>query len=441
MKKHITALCLIGLLVGWSNLSAAEETKNVESANNDSHNSDTEAQQDEPSRVQRTQTLRQIVYERLEKARNLSDEGNTIEALDTLMRLDQRKRNSYERAMTYSLFGYVYSAKEDYENAATSYEALLGIEQAPDALKQTTRFSLAKLYMVQEKYDSALSTLNDWMSTSDNVGADAFLLRSQVQYQKGNFKDSVADVQHAIAMRKEDGNKAPENWLLLERAGLFQLKDYKSMAKNLEALVSGYSKSDYWLQLAAVYNELGLSKKELATLETAYEQGLLVKENELMNFAQALLAQEIPYKAATVLKRGMDEKKIDQSARNLSLLGDAWMLAKEYDNAIEVMTLAANVSGKGSDYFKLSQIYTERQEYDLALEFSDKALAANDMKEPYQALIIKGLAQFNLKQLNAAQATFNQAAKYPAAEKISAQWLQYIATEKTRQEYLAQSAG
>ena len=69
-------------------------------------------------------------------------------------------------------------------------------------------------------------------------------------------------------------------------------------------------------------------KKELATLETAFEQGMLTKESELVNYSQALLGQDIPYKAANILVAGMEKGVIKETARNMSLLGDAWMLAK-----------------------------------------------------------------------------------------------------------------
>jgi hypothetical protein len=128
---------------------------------------------------------------------------------------------------------------------------------------------------------------------------------------------------------------------------------------------------------------------------------------------------------------------VEKSARNLSLLGDAWMLAKEYDNAIVVMTQAADASGEGRDYFKLAQIYTERQEWSKSLEFSDKALNAGDLKAPYQALIIKGLAQYNLDELESASITFFKAASYPAAEKVAYQWQEYIESEQQRREYIA----
>jgi tetratricopeptide (TPR) repeat protein len=435
--KKLSAILVAGVLSGV--LPMAVSSVSAEDAAADANSA---AQQEEASaspRVRRTQTLREVVYEKLEDARNLADEEEYSDALDVLARLEKRKRNSYERAMTHNMVAYVYTAQEKYDEAISAYSQVLDIDNAPDSLKQTTLFTLAKLYMMQERYDESLNTLNSWMESSDKVGADAYLLRAQVQYQREAFGLAKDDVTTAVSMRKESGSKAPESWLLLQRAALFQLKDYAGLAANLESLVANYSKAEYWMQLAAVYNELGRSEQELATLETAYDMKLMTKEGEYLNFAQALLAREIPYKAAHVLEDGMQADIVEKSARNLSLLGDAWMMAREYDNAIVSMTAAASESGKGSDYFKLAQIYTERQEWNKAFDFSQKSLQVGDLKAPHQALIIKGLAQYNLNHLEEAATTFFQAARYPAAEKTAHQWQEYIESEQQRREYIAAS--
>ena len=401
------------------------------------------AQTEEKSspRVRRTQTLRPIIFEKLEDAREALDAGDSAKALEVLAKLEKRKRNSYERAMTHNMYAIVYSTGEQYKEATEQYEKLLEIKNVPETLQQTTRYTLAQLYMIQEKYDDSLASINSWMEQSNKVTPDSYFLRSQIQYQRGEYQQTVNDVQKSLAIKLESGSTPLERWYLLERAALYQLKDYQGLAKNLESLVAYYSKADYWVQLAAVYNEIGMPEKELSTLETAYDQGLLTKEREYVNFAQALLGAEIPYKAGQVLEKAMNEGKVEENASNLSLLGDSWMLAKEYDNALVALTKAADASGKGSDYFKLAQIYTQRQEWLKANEFADKSLANGDLKAPYQALIVKGLAQFNLDRLDQASATFFKAGRYPEAEKMAMQWQTYIENEQQRREYIAEAMG
>ena len=388
-------------------------------------------------RVRRTQTLREVIYKKLDAVRALADEKKYDEALKDLAAVDKIRRNSYEQAMTHNMYAYVYFNKEDYAGAIKAYEQVIAVDNIPESLEQTTLYSLAKLYLIQEQYKPALASLNKWFVVVEKPGPEAYILRAQMQFQLEQYKAALPDVKKAIAMTKEQGNQPKENWLLLERAVYYQNKDFKNLARNLQDLATLYPKSQYWVQLAAVYSELGQPMKELSALETAYDQGLLSRESELVSLAYALMGQEIPYKAAVVLEKGMKDDIINPTAKNLSTLGDAWMLAKEYDKAIVAMTQAAQESQKGDDFFKLAQIHTERQEWRSALENVDKAINAGDLKKPYSAYILKGNILFNLDDLAFARDSFERARKYPEAQKMADQWLSYIDAEQKRRDYMA----
>lgn len=391
-------------------------------------------------RVKRSATLRPKIFKKLDAARALADEKKYSKAIEELKSLEKRKRNSYEKAMTHNMYAYVYFNQEKYKSAAAAYEKVLAVKNIPESLQQTTLYSLAKLYLIQENYKAALKPLNQWFGMVEKPSGEAHVLRAQIYFQIENYKKALPDVKKAIAMTKEKGKLPRENWLMLERAVYYQNKDFKNLARCLQDLATLYPKAQYWIQLAAVYSELGQPKKELSTLEAAFEQGMLTNEPELVNFAQALLGLEIPYKAATVLEVGMKQGRIKEDARNVSLLGDAWMIAKEYDKAIVVMTKAAKLSGKGSDYFKLAQIHTERQEWDLALSNVNLAVKSGELKQPHTAMILKGLILFNLDELSAAKSTFAKARQYDRAQKTANQWIKFIEGEEQRREYMAASS-
>ena len=397
---------------------------------------DQQAEASKP-RVRRTQTLRPQIFQKLDEVRALADEKKYTDALNALAAVEKIRRNSYEQAMTHNMAAYVYFNQEDYNSAIKAYEQVIAIDNIPESLEQTTLYSLAKLHMMQEQYRPALTRLNEWFAKVEKPGAEAFILRAQMQFQLEQYSKALPDVKKAIAMTKEQGQQPKENWLLLERAVYFQNKDFKSLARCLQDLATLYPKPQYWVQLAAVYSELNMPMKELSALETAYDKGMLSKESELVNLAQALLAQEIPYKAAMVLSKGMQDEVVKPSARNLSLLGDAWMLSKEYDKAIVAMSKAAEASQSGNDFYKLAQIHTERQEWDLALQNVSKALQADDLKQPHNAHILKGLVLFNLNDLSSARNSFELAQQYEEAAKTADQWLRYITGEQQRREYMA----
>lgn len=388
--------------------------------------------------VKRVSSMREPIYKRLQAAQKLADNQDYQGALDKLQALSKIKRNDYEQAMTSNMLAYVYFNTEDYAKAAKAYESITKLTTVPEGIIQTAWYSLAKLYLMQEQYPKALKALNAWFKRVENPGGEAYILRAQIYYQLEQYQKALPDVKKAMAKARAKKQKPDENWLLLERAVYYQNKNYQGMAKSLKDLLLHYPKPSYWFQLAGIYGELGQNKKQIATLEAAFDQGFFSKQQHYITLAQLFLMQEVPYKAAKVLLTGMQKEQVEQSAKNLSLLGDALMLAKEYQQALDVMQRAAKASNKGKDYYKLAQIYAERQEYNKALKHIDKAMALGGLKNQSSAYTLRGLILLNLNKLDEAKKQFTTLKKQsPEAEKAKAQqWLDYIDSEQQRLEYM-----
>ena len=389
-------------------------------------------------KVRRAQTMRAKIFKKLDNARELSDKQQYTKALDVLEAVKKIRRNSYEKAMTWNMVAYVYFNQENYAQAIKAYEQVLNTKKLAQSIAQTTRYSLAKLYLVQEKYEQALTSLNIWFNIKNKPAAQAYVLRAQMQYQLKYYKNALADIKMGIKLVKAKGKKPKENWLLVERAIYFNNKDFKSMERTLKELITLYPKPQYWLQLSAVYNEMGKLGKELAILETAYEQSLLDTESQVVSLAQAMLALEIPYKSAQIMIDGIENKTVQENGKNLSLLGDAFMIAREYDHAIKVMEQAASLSQQGKDFYKLAQIYSERQEWQPALKNVSSALVDEKFSHIEDALILKGLILFNLNKLAEAKQIFKEAKGFENTKKSAQQWLNYINGESQRRQYMAQ---
>jgi tetratricopeptide (TPR) repeat protein len=392
-------------------------------------------------KVRRAQTMRPKIFKKLDKARALADNKQYDEALESLQAMKRIRRNSYETAMTWNMVAYVEFNRENYPQAVVAYREVLNTKKLPESLQQTTLYSIAKLYLVQEQYKKSLVALNDWFdviaSSTQKIGPESYILRAQINYQLEDYNAALPDVKKAISLVRMQNKQPRENWLLVERAVYYQNKDFKSMERCLKDLIALYPKPQYWVQLSAVYNELGKPEKELAVLETAYDQALLGKESQVVSLAQAMLTLEVPYKSAQIMIKGIKDGVVEESGKNLSLLGDALMIAKEYEQAITVMTQAAGFTQAGKDYYKLAQIHTERQEWKHALKSVKKAIVDEDFKQEAGAQVLKGLILFNLDELSQAKQAFLAAKSFEKTEKTADQWLAYITGEEKRREYMA----
>ncbi len=389
-------------------------------------------------KTRKAMIIRQKVSKKLNAAQKLTEQKQYQDALDTLDDIVQAKRSDYEKALAHNMKAYVYFLLEDYKKAQGEYGKVLSLEKVPDTLVQTAQLSLTKAHMIQEQYALALTALERWFALVEKPAADQYVLRAQLKFQLKDYKGALPDVKHAINSVKKKGKKPKESWLLVERAVYFQNNDFVALERCLSDLITYYPKQQYWTQLSYIYSELGKQNKSLVALETAYEQDLLAKESQYISLAQYMLSEDTPYKAAQVILTGIKSGKVESTGKNLSLLGDALMMAKEYKQAIKVLTQAASKTQDNKDYYKLSQIHAERQEWQDANINIKKALTSKQFKYYDDAMILHGLVLFNLNELVEAKAVFEKASLSKDKSETAQKWITFIESEQKRQVYMAQ---
>lgn len=385
------------------------------------------------SDTRRVASMRQNIYQRFSRIREMADQGNIASARSAIKDMQANMDlNSYEQAMLWNLSAWLYYEEKDYRKAVSSYQRLLTLPELPLSLQQDTLYGLTKLHMVLEQYGQALETLERWMSMLDDPGAEAWLMKGQILYQNESYRDSLDALDKAIREQQATGKAVPENWYLLQRAGYYQLEDYQGLKAVLETLVSEYPSREYLIQLASVYGQLDQSDQQLAVLEAAHEKGYLDTESRLMNLAQLLLAADNPYKAARVVSEGLDAGTIKPTVSNLSQLGDSWLLAREHKKALEALERAADVSEDGEIHFRMAQIAVDRGWWSEAQSYAAEAIRRGGFDRVGSAYLVRGLALFNQDQLADALASFAQAKQYQDSRAAAEQWQTYVRTEQER---------
>ena len=337
--------------------------------------------------------------------------------------MSQRKRlNPHEQALMWQTYAYIQSSQQKYKQATESFEKCLALDALPEAAALNTQYNLGQLYMSIERYDAAVKTLEDWLSKVENPAGSAYYLLAMAHVQNEDLARALPYARKAVARAKEP----VESWLQLLLSLEFELKHYREVADVLEVLVTHFPSKTYYLQLSAIYNELGREKRSLAVLELAYVQGLLDRESELLNLAQLYLFHDVPYRAAQVLEKGLEEKRIDDEADNWELLGNAWLQAREYDRVIAPLGRAAELSEDGDIYLRLAQVHMERDEFSEALAALEKAFAKGGLKEPGKAYLLLGITHAGAKRYASARKAFDEAQKYEKSRKEARQWIGHV---------------
>jgi len=399
-----------------------------------------EEQKKKQQETRRTPALRNKVYEQLAKAQTFIEEKQYAEALEILgdmaARPGKRALNSYELASLYNLFAFVYYSQEDYPKALGAYENVVSQPDIPLAMEINTRYTIAQLYFVMERWRQGIDALKNWFKVADMPSAQAYILLAQGYYQLKDYDESLQNTLTAMNMYREKGKVPKEQWYSLARFLYFDKDDIPNTIAMLEEMLVHYPKKQYWVQLSHMYGEAKDERRQLSAMETAYVQDMLTKDREQVTMAYLYLNAEVPYKAARVLEDGIGNETVEDSSRTLEILGNSWRQAQEVKKSIPVMERAAGKSDKGELYCRLGNIYLDNDQYRQAIKANKEGLKRGGVRRPDNCQLVLGMAYFNDKQYGNARKAFKEAAKDKRTKKYAVQWIDYMDNEIARQEKL-----
>lgn len=407
------------------------------------------AEEERRQETRKTPALTERAYKKLAEAQEFIDAKDYASALEVLRQMgEQRGMNAYELASKDNMRAFVAFSMEDYGLAIEAYEGVLSFRpEIPLALEQSALYALGQLNFVEEDYERALAYLDEWFLVAENPNPQAYIFKAQAMYQLQRYADIPPVVYQAMDSARAREQPIDENWWLLIRAAYYELEEWPKVLEILEILVAEFPKKDYWVQLSGIYGQEGMNKKQVASIWAAYMQGFLDQEREIMNVAGLLLQEEVPYFAATILERELESGVVEDTAKNLQMLGQAWQLAQETDRAIPVYQQAAAKSDEGELYFRLAQLYLDKDQCEDSVEAASNALDKGGLKNEAQVLLVKGMCQFELKEYAAAIETFSRGQRIARRDGFDTDlralnnWKRYVENESARAQELARSAG
>ena len=406
-----------------------------------------ETKQDKPTanvakRSKKVPAMRNRVYAQLARAQKLADEGDKIEGFDVLDAVKDRldSLNSYERAMLFNFYGFMYYGNDDISLAVDSFKKVIAEDGIPDSLYLSTLYSLAQLSMQQQDFDQTLVYLTQWKEVNGKkLTANQEMLFAQVYYQNKSFQKSLDHIEQALSIDPE--KIAKENWLILQRANYFELKQPEKVTEVMEQLVRHYSKAEYWLQLSAMYGEIDQEDKQLAVMEAAWQAGYITKSSDILTLAQLYRFHNVPYKAAKLLEESIASGVVTAEEKYLALLAQAYIAAKDDEKAIPVLIKASDIADSGKFDAQLAQAYLNLEQWEYAINSAKKALQ-RDNGDSFKAqtgtmYLVEGMANFNLKKYELSKIAFTQAQKYNQVKKTAQQWFHYVDREQGQAQRLA----
>jgi|GEM_PF-90546 len=399
-------------------------------------------------KTRRVPTISAPVFKKLEEAQELIDakDYNRAESIIQNM-LDAgrgQRYNGNERAQLFNMLGYVNFARERYSAAIRAYEqVIVSPDDISEGLEAGTLYTLAQLNFVSENFNDALRYMERWITKANNPGPEPYIFLGQVYYQMQDYRKAVPQIERGISIAQERGTKVKEQWYALLNYLYYEQENWPKVLEILEVLVKNWPKRDYWYRLAGIYGQEGDEKRQLWALESAYRAGFLDREKDLTTLSGLLMQAEIPYRAAKVMEKGIDDGIVEKSAKNWRGLGQAWQLSQENDKAIAALKSSGALDDNGRVYEQLASLYLEKEQFKSCIGAADSALQKGGLRKVQSTHVIRGMCQYNNDQLQGARASFVRARTASrersdsSTERMSAQWITFIDGESNRRNELA----
>jgi tetratricopeptide (TPR) repeat protein len=364
------------------------------------------------------------IGEALKQAYELMEQDKEQEALARLEGLSLGRANDYDKAVVLKFMGFAYYGLDRPDDAMAKIKEALDLHALDEAEQTRLEFNLAQLYMQADRNQEARQLLESWLARTTEVNQQQHYTLAVV-YHRLEEKDKA--LEHAL-LSLEGPETPKEGWLQLAQAIYLERDDYANAARVVERMAALYPKKNHWVQLTALYAQLDRDEEALAVLQIAYHGGLLDQDKELRRLGRACMNQEIPYVAAQIFQKGLEQKTIEADSEAWELLANSLIFAREVPKAIEPMKRAAEAWKNGDLYLRLAYLLVEQEDWEAAADALSKAFAKADLSPKRQgsAQLLLGMTRFNLKQIDGAEIAFRRAREFADQRDAADQWLKHL---------------
>ena len=346
------------------------------------------------------------------------------EARASLGQLNLERLSPYERSRVEQLYAAIARTEEKYGEAREHLGKAIESGGLNEQEASSARFQIAQLYLGEQHWREGVEALKKWFATEQNPNSSAYYTLAVAYYQLGDLEAALEPAQKAIDLA---GGKPQESWLQLLVALRTKREEYKLAIPLLIQLIEAApGKKNYWVQLASVSVSLGNYKLAALPMQLAYNAGLLTQGQEMRRLAELLVQSKIPYRAAQILTRTIEQKQIDADANVYQLLGNCWIAAREYEKAVPPLSRAAELADTGDAYVRLAEVYAQRENWGGAADALRRGLEKGKIKNPGNAQLLLGIALYSQKKNQEARSWFQRARDDSASRAQAEGWLKQI---------------
>ena len=378
--------------------------------------------------------LDELTWKQLNRVYEKAGEENFDTAGNDLQRMLQRVgKDKYVQAVLFQALAQVEWSRKNYDTSLDYFERAVELDILPDPTHFALMYQIAQLYLMKDRYPEALDALDLWFCKvpAEQVTSHAWVLKASISAQKEDFGEALAAIEKAIEM--DDDPK--ESWYQLKLAAHFELEQFPQAAQTLETMITRWpDKKTYWTQLSQIYYKLEREDRALATMALAYRKNLLDKQADFTYLSSLYSNADVPYKAAEVLEKGIRDGVVEPSKSHWTMVAESWYSAEELEKALLAFREAGRAASDGDIDLRRGFILVDLENWQEALEALNTAIdkgGLNDRRTG-EAYLLRGMAQFNLENYDAASADWGRASRYEGTRSAARQWMNHLREERLR---------
>jgi predicted Zn-dependent protease len=340
-------------------------------------------------------------------------------------------QSSHESALARQAYGHLSIAQNDYAAAIEHFQAALTAETLPEQVILGLRYTLAQLFYMRDRFQEGLQQLQNWFAEVPQPSAESYVLAARFHYALAQWKQAVDALKQAIA--KVDRPK--EAWYQMLVGIYLEQHQYQKTIPVLQTMLKHFpDNTQYWEQLSNILLQLKRPRKAAATLALAAERDLL-DEGALLRLAMLFLQQRMPYDAAELITKKLALGMIRETQESLSLLVDAWILAREPQNALKVLKKLTKIDQSGQSHLRSGRVLIEQEQWQQAASELKTGirLAGQGVFEDW---VLLGNAYYHLQKIDKARLAFESAqasATNDQQRDLASNWVVYLKRVDSRQ--------
>ena len=360
--------------------------------------------------------------------------GNLKSAINRLeILLDNVSEESLDEALTLQTLGYALMADEQFEEAIIQLRKSLDTKKLPQNVTFNVGYMVAQLYAALGEFDNAMIFATDWFAELETPNPNQYIFMANIYAQVKRYQESVPYAETAI----KNSDKPRETWYQLLTANYFELRRFPDAAKVLLEVIELWpEKTGYWEQLASVYMMMDNPSYALASLKVAFENDLIEKETTIKSLFQLAMIKEIPDHAARLVEKAMSNGILNRNEVYLDLIAQAWVSAREINNAVETYSELSKIVDHGEPLRKMANLQINSSQWQEAENNLQEALSRK-LEKPGETWLLLGIAQSELGKFDSARTSLRKARAYQSVERSASSWLRYSQDMKRQAEWIS----